>query len=393
MRRLVEKRMNEDGSSGRSSSKDDSQEEIKVLLHEDVSQNTHVPACSRAFQQCRRLGQKQRVALLLTIVLLGVSAVVVAIEGHDFDEGSVSEMRMASRSSSHPEIMIQQQPKTSSGMLMNEGAEDTEMMLPTKAHKGVVTNRNEAMDETLGTDMLHNWEETIQEIKEGAQKVDRMLVFNGDISLLAEPDELDHLTNKIVMIVKKNGFVENQSTSMQTYSSGPRLANGERKKTRIMDLRLRIPSDSFETTVSDIKRLFQKDENDNKRIVRASTNSRDVTEQYIDATARADTLEASLKALQALMARSTTVKDVMEVQRELNQVTQQYESQRSRAKYLQKQASMGSLSVHIEEIVPDEYNIEPNDWWDPAGAVWLGLEHIGTVLGFVGSTVIYAAIW
>eukprot|EP00978_Attheya_sp_CCMP212_P048091 scaffold472600_cov102-Attheya_sp.AAC.1 len=146
-----------------------------------------------------------------------------------------------------------------------------------------------------------------------------MLVYNGDISLLAEPDELDHLTNKIVMLVKKNGFVENQSTSMQTYSSSPRLPNDERKKTRVVDLHLRIPSDSFETTVSDIKRMFQKDENDNKRIVRASTNSRDVTEQYIDATARADTLEASLKALQALMARSTTVKDVMEVQRELNQ--------------------------------------------------------------------------
>eukprot|EP00978_Attheya_sp_CCMP212_P012897 scaffold32182_cov48-Attheya_sp.AAC.6 len=149
MRRLVEKRMNEDGSSGRSSSKDDSQEEIKVLLDEDVSQNTHVPAWSRACQQYRRLNQKQWVVLLLTIVLLGVSAVVVAIEGHEFNEGSVSEMGMASRSSSHPEIMIQQQPKTSSGMLMNEMAEDTEMMPPTKARKGVAVNRNEAMDETL----------------------------------------------------------------------------------------------------------------------------------------------------------------------------------------------------------------------------------------------------
>jgi hypothetical protein len=60
---------------------------------------------------------------------------------------------------------------------------------------------------------------------------------------------------------------------------------------------------------------------------------------------------------------------------------------------------MGTLPVNIEEtIVPaGEYNANSNNWWDywwhHVETVWLGLEYIGIVLCFLGSTVIYAAIW
>jgi hypothetical protein len=67
-------------------------------------------------------------------------------------------------------------------------------------------------------------------------------------------------------------------------------------------------------------------------------NSQDVTDSYIDASARADTLDASRKALKILLGKATNVQDIMEVQRELNALTQQYESHRKRAVHLKKEA-------------------------------------------------------
>jgi len=56
---------------------------------------------------------------------------------------------------------------------------------------------------------------------------------------------------------------------------------------------------------------------------------RDVTGEYVDAAARAASLEATRKQLQALMVRADDVRDVLEVQREFAQVTAQVEAKQA----------------------------------------------------------------
>ena len=52
-------------------------------------------------------------------------------------------------------------------------------------------------------------------------------------------------------------------------------------------------------------------------------NANDVTSQYVDSAARHSSLVATRKSLLNVMAAAISTKDVMEVQRELSQVTQQ----------------------------------------------------------------------
>ena len=58
------------------------------------------------------------------------------------------------------------------------------------------------------------------------------------------------------------------------------------------------------------------------RIISLSTKGRDITDQFVDTTARADTLDASRKANQVLLSRANAIDDGMTIQLELNQLTQ-----------------------------------------------------------------------
>ena len=86
---------------------------------------------------------------------------------------------------------------------------------------------------------------------------------------------------------------------------------------------------------------------DKDHVLSVSSQSRDVTDEYIDANARADTLSASRDALKTILTRANSVKDVLAVKNELSTMTEQIESHRRKAVYLQKQA----VSCYNEIII------------------------------------------
>jgi hypothetical protein len=84
-----------------------------------------------------------------------------------------------------------------------------------------------------------------------------------------------------------------------------------------------------------------------------------VTDAYVDASSRADVLQASRQALQTLLQEAKQVKEVLEIQRELNRLVEAYESQKNRAQRLQKQSVCGAAGVYVVGWPLDELALSP----------------------------------
>jgi hypothetical protein len=78
-----------------------------------------------------------------------------------------------------------------------------------------------------------------------------------------------------------------------------------------LSMTIRVRSDKFYQVIEEICKIVHS-------VSTLSANSRDVTDPFVDASARADVLEAARLSLQALMAKASSVEDVLRLQKELN---------------------------------------------------------------------------
>lgn len=242
---------------------------------------------------------------------------------------------------------------------------------------------------TIGSNFLADLEKNVQKIKDGSVTAERMLVHSGDMSLASHEGKADDLANKIVHLVEGEGkgYVESRS-SRSGHGHSPSWS--DRRDTKSIRLQLRVASTKFHDIVSKIRQMVEK----KSHVISFSTNSRDVTDEYIDSKARADTLEASRNSVKMILSSANSIKDVMTVKDELNRLTEQIESHRKRAMYLQKQASLSSLSVTIDEEANKEQNQKPSTlMWDPFKPLGLASRHLAYLLGVLGDTLVYATVW
>ena len=112
--------------------------------------------------------------------------------------------------------------------------------------------------------------------------------------------------------------------------------------TRFGHITVRVPADRFEETVNAVEALADRVEN-------LSTNAEDVTEQYTDLQAQLSNAQAEEEAYLALLDRSTSVSDIIEVQRELSRVRSRVESLEGRIQYLENQTDFSTINVSLRE--------------------------------------------
>ena len=137
-----------------------------------------------------------------------------------------------------------------------------------------------------------------------------------------------------------------------------------------------------------------------------NSNANDVTSQYVDSAARHSSLVATRKSLMNVMAEATTTRDVMEVQRELSQVTQQIESQKQSMNYFSKGAALSSIHVRISEEKPVGITIPEEDFeyddntgnddvvkrWSPLKTIKKACKALGELISTLLDSLIYAVV-
>jgi hypothetical protein len=171
---------------------------------------------------------------------------------------------------------------------------------------------------------------------------ERMIVRNGDMSLVVE--DVTQAMEAISQLAGGfGGYVVSSSV------------NGEDEDMRGW-ISIRVPDESFEPAMAGIRGLAV-------RVEEESTNSQDVTEEYVDLEARLANAEATEQQYLALLDKATDVDDILKIYDYLSRVRQEIEQIKGRIQYLERTSSMSLISVYLrpefsgKATVPAGWNV------------------------------------
>jgi hypothetical protein len=129
------------------------------------------------------------------------------------------------------------------------------------------------------------------------------------------------------------------------------------------------------------------------------SETEDVTGKVVDLDAHVRNLQTTETALAAIMAKATTIKDVLTVQEQLTDVRGQIEELQSEASHLREQAAFSTLTLNVRRtpapvVAKQERQFEPQSEADSAVAylvkigqklakagIWLGIVWLPVLLG------------
>lgn len=137
---------------------------------------------------------------------------------------------------------------------------------------------------------------------------------------------INDITN---MTLESGGFISSSSIS----DIGSNRKSGY--------LTARVPQKNFYSLIEKIEALGTEKQR--------QTSGQDVTEEFIDLGARLDNLKKQETRLQEILKMATTVKDIIEVERELGRVRVEIESLTGRMNYLNQSVEMSTITVSVIE--------------------------------------------
>ncbi len=119
---------------------------------------------------------------------------------------------------------------------------------------------------------------------------------------------------------------------------------------RVMDIEIRVPAENYSSLLSGVESAAN---------VRSMNEySEDVTTQYIDVTARIDSLKAQEERLIELLDMAQNITEIMEIEYQLSNVRYERESYEQQRIYLERQTSMSTIYLTLEEsrvvVITDE---------------------------------------
>lgn len=103
----------------------------------------------------------------------------------------------------------------------------------------------------------------------------------------------------------------------------------------------RVAPEKFEAAMNELALLGE--------VSAREIKSEDVTAQFFDLTLRIDVAEGSRKRLMELLGKSGTVKDVLEVERDLRRLTEEIESLKGVLRKMQDQIDLATITVRLAE--------------------------------------------
>lgn len=152
--------------------------------------------------------------------------------------------------------------------------------------------------------------------------------------LAFETKDINESYNEIVSAVKKyNGYIQDDAAD-----------KGYNRVSRM--LTLRMPTSNFQNTIDEISNTV--DFFDTKRI-----SSKDVTEEFIDIEARLKAKRTLEERYLELLKKARTVKEVLEIERELSKIREEIEAKQGRLKYLENKVSLSTIRIEFYKITTE----------------------------------------
>jgi hypothetical protein len=155
---------------------------------------------------------------------------------------------------------------------------------------------------------------------------ERMIVRNGDISLVVE-DVVSARDETSQLAIRFDGYVVSsriwgEEQDMKGYIS------------------IRVPDEKFDQVLAELRELAI-------RVTSESTDSQDVTEEYVDLQSRLRNAEATESQYLALLEKAADVEDILNIYDSLSRVRSEIEQIKGRMQYLERTSSTSLISVNL----------------------------------------------
>ena len=152
-------------------------------------------------------------------------------------------------------------------------------------------------------------------------------------SLSIEVEDFQSRSDSVIAIGERyNGFISDSHTY---------VTDTGRKRGVIT---IRVPTNTFLVVIEEIERVGTVKSKD--------TSGKDVTEEYIDLTARLNNFERQERRLLDILDMANTTTDVLEVERELWRVRGEIEWLTGQINYLENRVELATVSVSLYEPEP-----------------------------------------
>lgn len=171
----------------------------------------------------------------------------------------------------------------------------------------------------------------------------RKIVLNAQFDVKVK--DADTAVNRIGVSVRAaGGYVQETKVS------------GTRQRGRSVNMILRVPAARYGDIVDLIAGLGE--------VTGRREWAEDVTEQYVDLEARIRSKEAHLTRLRQLLNRSGSVKELMEVEQEIDRVTADLESLQGRMRVLANRVDFSTIVLNLYEPEAPAPIEEPGTVWE-----------------------------
>jgi hypothetical protein len=171
----------------------------------------------------------------------------------------------------------------------------------------------------------------------------RQIIYTGTITV--QPDDVNAAANAAIATAQAAGGL---------VGGDNRTVSDTRAEARVT---LRVPAEKFTSVVTDLAKL-------GKELSR-EVKTEDVTEQVVDVTSRIATAQASVDRVRALLARATTLGEIVSLEAEVAKREAELESLKARLNKLTSLAAMSTITAVFVKDAPAPRAEEPEE--DPSG--------------------------
>ena len=211
------------------------------------------------------------------------------------------------------------------------GDTKAEAMLPNAADKEIADGMSDSMNSAGSV--------TGTVKPESSSDYERKIIRTVDLS--CETKSFESAADYLMQILADHGgYVETSSVSGSGYDE-------EYRASRYATYTFRVPAeqlDAFLTALGD---------DDGIRIIKQSSNSNEITNQYYDITTRLDTLEIERDALSQMLAGFNDYKDInamLSVQERLYNVIEEIESLKTKLNLYDQQVDLSTVNISLNEV-------------------------------------------
>ncbi|PKM74347.1 MAG: hypothetical protein CVU91_00310 [Firmicutes bacterium HGW-Firmicutes-16] len=163
------------------------------------------------------------------------------------------------------------------------------------------------------------------------------IIYTGYASL--ETLDFDKTMTDLQQLIKDcGGFVQSSNVTGGDYSS----IYGGTAVSRTADYSIRVPVDKFKSVTDSLKNLGN--------VVSSSTNADNITPQYTDTQSRLDAYKTEETRLLELLAKASSVEDMLAIETRLSDVRYNVESLTSQLKNWDSQVSYSTLTLSVREV-------------------------------------------